>query len=131
MKKKFKVLGCIVISSVLLLSAPVFADTANETIADIVARITGKSVEEVVDMRSDGMTYGEIANSSGKLEEFRNETGREYCNGDGSCNIHEGYHHARRYTHHNGRGYGHGRHHSGVNRNGNCFNNENCPYNNN
>lgn len=129
MKRKFKILGCVVASSVLLLSTSVFANPTNEGIADIVARITGKSVEEVVDMRSDGMTYGEIANSSGKLEEFKSETGRDYCNGDGTCNNHEGYHHGGRYGNGNcnNRGYGHGRHHGG--RHGNCLNNENCPYN--
>lgn len=125
MKKKFKILGCVVVSSVLFLSTSVFANPTNESIADIVARITGKTVEEVVDMRSDGMTYGEIANSSGKLEEFKSETGRDYCTGDGTCNNPEGYHHVRRHGNCSRRGYG--RHHGEGHRN--CLNNENCPYN--
>lgn len=129
MKRNFKILGCIVASSVLLLSTSVFANPTNECVADIVARITGKSIEEVVDMRSNGMTYGEIANSSGKLEEFKSETGRNYCTGDGICNNPKGYHHSKRYGNGNcnNKGYGQGRHHSG--RHGNCLNNENCPYN--
>ena len=124
MKRKFKILGCVIASSILLLSVPVFADTANESIADIVARITGKSVEEVVDMRSNGMTYGEIANSYGKLEEFKSETGRDYCNGDGTCNNSKKYHHNGK--HGNGKGYG--RHNGRGNRD--CLNNVSCQYNN-
>lgn len=54
-------------------SVTVFA-ASNETPADIVARLTGREVTEVIQEKLDtGKTYGTIAKEYGKLDEFKEE----------------------------------------------------------
>lgn len=43
------------------------------TPADIASDLTGKSVETLYQERSEGKTYGQIANDAGQLEAFRNQ----------------------------------------------------------
>lgn len=90
MKKRLKVIGLAAASSVMLLSTSIYADSTGQSLADIVSKITGKTTTEVTEMRSDGMTYGEIAASSGKLDEFKKETGKNNCTGDGTCTYSQG-----------------------------------------
>ena len=63
------------IAAVSILSTRVvFGVVATKTPADIVAGLTGKTVEEVTQERIAGKTYGTIAEEAGKLEEFKSET---------------------------------------------------------
>jgi len=48
----------------------VYAATA-KTPAEIASSVTGKTVEEVREQRSQGITYGAIAKEAGKLDEFK------------------------------------------------------------
>lgn len=48
-----------------------FAAVSGTTPAEITAGLTGKTVEQVTAERSDGKTYGTIADEAGKLEEFK------------------------------------------------------------
>lgn len=73
--KKFK--SIIFMVAVLLIfqagSMPAMA-ASGKTPADIVAKLTGRSVEDVIQERMDtGKTYGRIAKDSGKLNEFKNQ----------------------------------------------------------
>lgn len=46
----------------------------NETPASIVARLTGRTIEDVINERMEtGKTYGTIAKENGKLDEFKKE----------------------------------------------------------
>lgn len=50
------------------------ASGAAPTMADIAAKVSGKSVESVTKLRQDsGKTYGQIAQDAGKLDEFKAE----------------------------------------------------------
>lgn len=72
MKKLFSVLIAVVL--VLSLSVTAFAATKYKTPAEIVAGLTDRPVEEVIDERIEtGKTYGTIAKDAGKLEEFKTE----------------------------------------------------------
>lgn len=73
--KKFK--SIIFMVTVLLIfqagSMPAMA-ASGKTPADIVAKLTGRSVEDVIQERMDtGKTYGRIARDNGKLNEFKNQ----------------------------------------------------------
>jgi hypothetical protein len=71
--KKLIVLG----TAVLALGATTitaFASADYQNPAEIIAGLTGKSVDEIVEIRSTTeKTYGTIANDEGKLQEFKNE----------------------------------------------------------
>lgn len=55
-------------------SVTVFAAAKYDSPQQALAGITGKSVEEITEERSeDGKTYGEIAAEAGKLDEFKEE----------------------------------------------------------
>ncbi len=56
-----------------LLGAVGIAYAAAQTPADIVAGLTGKSVEALAAERAAGKTYGTIASEAGKLEEFKTQ----------------------------------------------------------
>lgn len=58
----------------ILSTSVVFGVVATKTPADIVAGLTGKTVEDVTKERTAGKTYGTIAEEAGKLEEFKAET---------------------------------------------------------
>lgn len=55
------------------LTSVAFAAGIVQTPAEIVAGLTGKSVEEVTAAREDGITYGAQAAEAGKLDEFKDE----------------------------------------------------------
>ncbi|MDF2838473.1 MAG: hypothetical protein K0S60_176 [Evtepia sp.] len=70
--KKFAVIGL----AVLVVSAmSVTALAASyKTPAEVVAGLTGKTVDSVIEERNDsGNTYGTIANDAGKLDEFKSQ----------------------------------------------------------
>lgn len=73
--KKFKSILFIVAVLLILQAGSVSAMAASgKTPADIVAALTGRSVEDVIQERMDtGKTYGRIAKDSGKLDEFKEE----------------------------------------------------------
>ena len=53
-------------------SITAFAATSSKTPAEIVAELTGRTVESVVDEKQDtGKTYGTIAAEAGKLNDFK------------------------------------------------------------
>ena len=55
--------------------ATAFAASQNNTPAELVAGITGRTVESVVAERTEtGRSYGEIASDAGELDEFKAET---------------------------------------------------------
>jgi len=55
-------------------SLTAFAASKYNTPAEAAAGLTGKTVESVINERSEtGKTYGTIANDAGKLTEFKNE----------------------------------------------------------
>jgi len=58
----------------ILSTTVVFGVVATKTPADIVAGLTGKTIEDVTKERTAGKTYGTIAEEAGKLEEFKAET---------------------------------------------------------
>ncbi len=64
-------------AAVLVLSAvtvTAFAASSYSTPAEAVAGLTGRSVESVIEERTEsGKTYGTIADEAGKLEEFQTE----------------------------------------------------------
>lgn len=68
--KKFVALATVI--GVLGLSGVVYAADI-KTPADIAAALTGKTVAEVYEERSEGKTYGTIASEAGKLEEFKEQ----------------------------------------------------------
>lgn len=65
------------LAAIMILSAGSITSMAanNKSPADVVAGITGKPVEDVIQERYDtGKTYGAIAAEAGKLEEFKEES---------------------------------------------------------
>ena len=54
-------------------SMTVFAAAKYDTPQDALAGITGKSVEEITEMKVENKTYGTIAAEAGKLDEFKAE----------------------------------------------------------
>ena len=73
--KKTKFLAFLLAALLITLSFPSFTKAAaNETPASIVARLTGRTVEDVVREKLEtGKTYGTIAKENGKLKEFQKE----------------------------------------------------------
>lgn len=70
--KKVFMVGAVV-ATISALSLNVFAATQYKTRAEAVAALTGKTVESVTKEKEEtGKTYSEIANESGKLEEYKN-----------------------------------------------------------
>ncbi|HBA96634.1 MAG TPA: hypothetical protein DCZ23_00860 [Lachnospiraceae bacterium] len=73
-----KKIKCIIFMTALLLtfqagSVSVMA-AVNKTPAGIVAELTGKSIDDVINEKMDtGKTYGRIAKENGKLKEFKAE----------------------------------------------------------
>lgn len=58
----------------LTVAATAFAASAYNSPAEIVAGLTGRSVESVIDERHDtGKSFGTIAKEAGKLDEFKTE----------------------------------------------------------
>lgn len=70
MKNLKKLVAVVVAVGVLGTAVAAFAATA-KTPADIVAGLTGKTVEDVTKDRAGGKTYGTIAKDAGKLDEFK------------------------------------------------------------
>ena len=69
-KKLFTIGMVVLIMGALSMTA--FAASAYSTPAEAAAGVTGKTVEEVVaEKQSTGLTYGQIANEAGKLEQFK------------------------------------------------------------
>lgn len=79
MKKKTLFRNVVIITALaafaIAFGASAYAATGGAlTMADIAAKVTGKSVESVTDLRQEsGKTYGEIAQDAGKLDEFKSE----------------------------------------------------------
>jgi len=71
MKKKTLVLIGTAALSVVLTTAAFAANYANP--GEIVSALTGKTQVEITTERSQGKTYGQIAQENGKLEQFQNE----------------------------------------------------------
>jgi hypothetical protein len=71
--KKNKIILLISIVTVLLIGAGSVALAATEfkTPAEIIAGLTGKSVDDVTAARQAGQTYGAQASEAGKLDEFK------------------------------------------------------------
>jgi hypothetical protein len=57
-----------------LSSGIVFAAVNTNTPADITSGLTGRTVEQVMQEKASGKTYGTIAKGAGKLEEFKTES---------------------------------------------------------
>ncbi|QSX06474.1 hypothetical protein JYG23_03170 [Sedimentibacter sp. zth1] len=73
-----KIKKIITLGTVLLVvgatSMTAFAASNYKTPADVVAGLTGKTVEAVIEAKQEtGKTYGTLANDAGKLEEFKKE----------------------------------------------------------
>lgn len=71
MKKKTIVLLILITVSLLLTTVAFAATYANP--GELVSGLTGKTQAEVYAERSEGKTFGKIAEENGKLDEFRNE----------------------------------------------------------
>lgn len=72
-KSKLAIIISVAAILVIALSTAAFAIAKGDTPAEIVANLTGKTVDEVNDLRGDGKSYGEQAKDAGKLEEFQRE----------------------------------------------------------
>ncbi|MCB2313230.1 hypothetical protein LGL55_18520 [Clostridium tagluense] len=57
-----------------LSSSMVFAAVTTKTPADILAGLTGKTVDQVTKDKAAGKTYGAMAGEAGKLDEFKIES---------------------------------------------------------
>lgn len=63
----------IVVLALVAMSITAFAVTTNQTPAELLAEITGRTVESVRAQKIEsGSTYGGVANQAGVLEQFRN-----------------------------------------------------------
>ena len=73
--KKPKFIAFLLAALLITLSFPSFTKaSASETPASIVARLTGRTVEDVIREKVEtGKTYGTIAKENGKLKEFQKE----------------------------------------------------------
>jgi hypothetical protein len=70
MKNVKKLAALLTVAGVLGLSGVAYAADL-KTPADIAAAVTGKTAAEVTQERTQGKTYGAIAQEAGKLEEFK------------------------------------------------------------
>lgn len=60
-----------VIAALSLTGMTVFAADVSQTPAEAISELTGKSVEEIMEERNQGTSYGAIANGAGVLDEFK------------------------------------------------------------
>ena len=72
-KNKLFIVLSVVTILVIGLSTAAFAATDYKTPAEIVAGLTGKTVDEVAADRQDGTSYGAQAQAADKLDEFQTE----------------------------------------------------------
>lgn len=73
--KNFKsYIAAATILGILGVAGTAFAAVTGQTPAEIAARVTGQTVEQVTAVRATGVTYGTIAKEAGKLAEFKTET---------------------------------------------------------
>jgi hypothetical protein len=72
-KNKLAVIISVAAIMVIGVSTAVFAATQNDTPAEIVADLTGKTEDEVIALRQEGQSYGFQAKEAGKLAEFQEE----------------------------------------------------------
>lgn len=72
MKNLKKFVATVTVVGILGAAGTAFAATAM-TPAEILSGLTGKPVSELYQERSEGKTFGTIANESGKLEEFKSQ----------------------------------------------------------
>lgn len=77
MKKPIIALSILVVM-IISLSSVAFAAGVIKTPAEIVAGLTGKSVDQVTVDRQNGKTFGAQANEAGKLEEFQQQRLDQY-----------------------------------------------------
>lgn len=76
---KKTIITAVIAAAVLIGSATVaLAADSWKTPAEILAAITGKTVEQVADARQEGATYGTQAAAAGKLEQFQDERLAQY-----------------------------------------------------
>ena len=75
-----KTIVIVALAAVLLVGSATVALAADgwKTPAEIVAGITGKTVDQVEDARQDGVTYGAQAAAAGKLDQFQDERLAQY-----------------------------------------------------
>ncbi|MDP3386513.1 MAG: hypothetical protein Q8S24_04715 [Eubacteriales bacterium] len=63
----------VVVLAIVAMSITAFAVTTNQTPAELLAEITGRTVDSVrAEKIESGSTYGGVANQAGVLEQFRN-----------------------------------------------------------
>lgn len=75
MRKLRRILSLLAAVTMLTTSSITAMAAVDQTPAHIVAELTGKSVEDVIDERfSTGKTYGALAAEAGKLDEFKEES---------------------------------------------------------
>ncbi|TAH74846.1 MAG: DUF2680 domain-containing protein [Anaerolineaceae bacterium] len=72
MKRIKKLLIVAVVIGVFGVAGTAFA-ASSLTPAEIVANLTGKTVQEIYEVRAEGRTLASIVNDEGKLEDFQNE----------------------------------------------------------
>ncbi|MGE4284263.1 MAG: DUF2680 domain-containing protein [Clostridia bacterium] len=72
MRNMKKIIAITAILGLLGTAGAAFAATVKMP-ADIVAGLTGKTVEKLYEERAEGKTFGSIATEAGKLEEFKEE----------------------------------------------------------
>lgn len=70
MTKTKKLVVIIIIVGVLATAVTAFAATVKSP-AEVLATLTGKTVEEVFEKREEGKTFGAMAMDAGKFEEFK------------------------------------------------------------
>jgi hypothetical protein len=75
MKRLFVIIAAVVVMSI---GAVALAATPAKTPAEIVADLTGKTVDQVIEAREDGKTYGAQAAEADKLQEFKDERLAQY-----------------------------------------------------
>ncbi|AHF08203.1 hypothetical protein [Desulfitobacterium metallireducens] len=73
MKFKKQLIAVIATLGILGVAGTALAADGYKTPADIVAGLTGKTVEQVTTERATGVTYGTIANDAGVLDSFKQE----------------------------------------------------------
>lgn len=86
--------GCTVSLILVAASATAFASPSYKTPAEVVAGITGRPVESVIEEKKEqNKSYGTIASEAGKLDEFKEEMlevkkeNQAVCDGTGNAGI--------------------------------------------
>jgi Protein of unknown function (DUF2680). len=73
--KRFKTyIAAVTVAGLLGVTGTAFAAVTGQTPAEITAKLTGKTIEQVTAERATGKTYGTIAKEVGKLDEFKAAT---------------------------------------------------------